>query len=44
MTSYLRGNPYLCDKQYKSLSTPPLSLFCLILICTKGTITGLYRE
>ena len=37
MTSQLKGNPYLCDKQYKSIPTPPLSLFFLIMTCTKGT-------
>ena len=41
MTSYLRGNPYLCDKQYKSIPKPPLSLFYLIMTCTKGTDHGL---
>ena len=37
MTSELKGNPYLCDKQYKSIPTPPLSLFFLIMTCTKGS-------
>jgi len=27
MTSYLRGNPYLCDKQYKLIKTTLLSFF-----------------
>ena len=41
MTSYLKGNPYLCDKQYKSIATSQLSLFYLIMTCTKGTDHGL---
>ena len=34
MTSYLRGNPYLCDKQYKLIQTTLLSFF---LSCSENT-------